>query len=468
MGAGAKRYPWADFRRFCLPLLQGRTTAALKVLFGCVLAFRFLYPFYHNPVRQLWSDPGRHWDDGASLLNPTFLSGLEAKTYQVWVYILRHLPGTGDDSMIALMTGLLCAAMAYFWYRALKEICSENAALALSILIGLHPSLTAIYGYFMIETFALTGTALTVWLTLRGLRLRTHSSYVLAVLAGLLTTFSKYMIMPLMALPFFCLFLEQKDKVRAAAWAAILFAALAIPATLHTLKGMNIFSLFGGSIILNTISHDSGYTGLSIDIYNAKGRWHYAWGSSSYNINPLDPLSQYTSYRAKGIYAVAPVNLDAGEAAWDKELAIAAAGHTLRANLLDLRDNFVYLFFGPSWPDADKDGEIYRRLNWHLRWLWAPCLFFVLCLAPFARMRREHMIFVLATCFMVALMLVQQIGTMEGRYRKPIEPFIILSVAFIASALIGRRDPHAVTMPEFMAGLTIKTAGIWRRGASEA
>ncbi len=283
--------------------------------------------------------------------------------------------------------------------------------------------------------------------------MKTLPSYNLAVVCWLVVGFSKQILLPVMAIALVYLFAQQAKKRQAMVWSIALFLAFAIPAGLHTLKGAYIFSPFGYSG-RELINHDSGHTVYELELYDQDGRrWNYHWSSASFYINPLAPLVNYTSYRDKTTpYRAAPINLNDGRKAWNEAIAAAAAQHSLADNIMDLKDNFIYLFFGPSWPDSDEHSKyLMRSLDFHIRWLWPLCLLTVLGLAPVSRMPPEKMLIVFVSFSMTLLLLFQQSGVMEGRYRKPIEPFLLLSTAFLLSSFYSKRNQAgAVSLVGFL------------------
>ena len=50
-----------------------RTEKSLQRLFASLLLLRLLYPFFDSPLDHLFSDPQRHWENGARLLHPSIL-----------------------------------------------------------------------------------------------------------------------------------------------------------------------------------------------------------------------------------------------------------------------------------------------------------------------------------------------------------------------------------------------------------
>src|ERR1700691_1783508 len=137
------RAPWCVFG-----------THELRWLFGPTLLLRLLYPFCSSPLERRFSDPARHWDNALHFLNPSVMGSGDPYLYQVWLFGLQQLAGHSVPTVL-LGCGVLCAAMPYGWYRALRELLPRPWALSGGVLIALVPSFLGIYAYFMNETLLL-------------------------------------------------------------------------------------------------------------------------------------------------------------------------------------------------------------------------------------------------------------------------------------------------------------------------
>src|SRR5271156_158555 len=110
----------------------------LQTAFGLLLLFRLLYPFFNSPLDHLFSDPLRHWENGANFLHPGIMGATDPRMFQLWIFALRRLAQDSAPTVL-LGCGLLCAAMPYGWYRALREVASRRRALVGAVLIGIIP-----------------------------------------------------------------------------------------------------------------------------------------------------------------------------------------------------------------------------------------------------------------------------------------------------------------------------------------
>ena len=84
------------------------------------------------------------------------------------------------------------------------------------------------------------------------------------------------------------------------------------------------------------------------------------------------------------------------------------------------------------------------HLEYWCRWMWAPLilLVFVLNVREFAN-RRFDLIPVATVVLTLAIML-QNVILIEGRYRKPVEPMLLLNLVWVLS----RKKPGSVSEAE--------------------
>ena len=162
---------------------SARTVKWLQSIFGLLLLGRLLYPFFNSPLDHLFSDPLRHWENGERFLHPGILGSIDPFLYQLWIYCLRQI-AQGSAAAVSLGCGILCAAMPYGWYRALRELQTRERALAGALVIGLIPESLGVYAYFMNETLLLTLMGFCFWMTLRSHRKGTLAAYTLAAAKG--------------------------------------------------------------------------------------------------------------------------------------------------------------------------------------------------------------------------------------------------------------------------------------------
>lgn len=402
----------------------------LKWLFGLSLFARFLLPFYMSPMLRLFSDPARHFENGQYFLAPHMMGGIDPKLYQLWLWFVRNA-SLQDPALIACFTGLLCAAMPYVWYRVARELFSKKTALMLGIFFALFPPFAVIYAFFMNETLLLVVTGLAIWLTLRAYRKQTLAAFTWAAFAWVLCATTRLSGVPMAAVFLGFLLWHQPHKKTCALVAGGFFGFAALLTGWHSYKAINVFSPFYFTP-LNEIYYYSDSKTFGLDMADGV---HYTWSMSSFFINPLDPLMEYHSYRSEAPVRV-PIDLKRGVKSWNEALAPLKANYNIEKMLYNMRDNIMYFSLGPPWPDSGKnDPNLLLRLNYHLRWLWAPIILLVLASAPFYRGRREQNIIIWGTTFFILCAFIQNVGVMEGRFRKPLEPLMVISTLFIIQRL---------------------------------
>lgn len=394
----------------------------MAVLFALALAFRFIYPFYANPMDSLFSDPLRHWlnGDGDKFWDPDLIGSMDPFLYQVWIYILR-LVSNDDRGIVALATGLLSAAMPFLWYRCARELMTKKAALAVGIVMAMIPSFFVIYGYFMNETLMLTMTPLAFWLTFRAFRKGGFPAFFWAALAWELCCYVRIVMLPVAFVCIFLLVVSQERKIRAFVSAMALFAVLSVPPALHSYKQLYYYAPFGSPYI-NMVYRQS-YTEI-LEIHTKTGAlWGFA--SPALYMNPLDPLIKWKSKRTGKVDIT--INPPDGRKTWLEALENHAVNPAM-SFADDVAEGIVIFMFGQSWPDTNV-GTFWGKANYHLRWAW-PVLIILLgvVMARSGRLPFKHAIMPGIFFLMLFLLMLQHSMPMEGRYRKPVEPLLVFSL----------------------------------------
>lgn len=415
--------------------------------FAVLLALRFCYvALVLGPTHSITNDWGRHWENGSTMLEaPTFMSGIDPKLFQLWIWLLYQL--TWDTGwLMDAISGLLCASMPYVWYRAARELTSPRMAVWLGIVIAAHPSFLLIYSFFMNETLLLPMLGLACWMTLKAHRTREVWDYKVAVLCWMLTIHARMTALPLMALSVGWLMYYQPSKLRSLLWAMMMGALVTAPAALQSYRVLKAPVPFQHSA-MNEIYYYSGSKVHTYLIKNAKNPGYYSWSSPSYYFNHFEPFGTFQSYRHIDL---PPLTIDFahGVADYENEVARLKALYTPYAQFNDLKENIIFLCLGTSWPDSSSDpnqGLFY--LAYHLRWTWLPLIFLIVVASPFVPLRPERSFIVILTLVLLAALCFQRFGIMEGRYRKPLEPLLLLSVAVLAPGLRQRQPLAGEVVP---------------------
>jgi hypothetical protein len=102
-----------------------------------------------------------------------------------------------------------------------------------------------------------------------------------------------------------------------------------------------------------------------------------------------------------------------------------------------IAENMLILSFSHSWPDSAKEGLPSRICLWE-RWIWFPIVLFTLFRSFLYLKRRKVAIVPVLSALMTLGMYASHGGIMEGRYRKPMEPLLMLSVFWLIEAKMSR------------------------------
>lgn len=400
----------------------------LLILAGSAL--RIVSCFQHNPLNYLFSDPKRHWLNGARLFAPDFMGASDPILYQIHMAVVRFM--TGDKAvLLAGACALLSILMPWTYYRAAREFgLDRTPALALWALIAITPSLIAIYHYFMMETLLLALVGLALWMTARHLRKGGTGAFLWMTLCWLLACLTKPTVVPLAALCLGWAWWKKSRRLTDALGAAALAAILIIPNALRTQHFLG-FPAPLGNPWLTKIQHRSGSK--TIHIHFGDGRWSFR--SPSCSLQPLEPLSSWAIRRARSDSHVT-ITIDPKNGAADWRNSYQDLSVDRKEWFAQLGENVLTFLFIASWPDNDVR-EWDGWLSNFSRWLWAPLIVFVFAcnIREFARRRFD--LLPVATMVFTMFLAFQNVATSEGRYRKPLEPLLLVNLIWAVAPRIG-------------------------------
>jgi hypothetical protein len=399
-----------------------RIEIVLQRLFGFTLLARLLYPFFNSPLDHIFSDPQRHWENAGAFLHPTIMGAQDPFLYQLWLYALRTL-SAGSAPTIMLGCGLLCAAMPYGWYRALRELVPRSRAYFGAILIGCLPESISIYAYFMNESLLIALTGFAFWLTLRANRKRTMPAFVLAAAVWLCAAFTRTVAVPMAAACILGLWLTQSGRVPKALVAMALASSLALAAGLHARTKLHFFAPLG-NLYFNEIYNRSGNRDIQVD-YGLDGR--YVFGSPSFYNPTFFPFSDWRTGR-RGTMSFS-IDLTQGRRDW-LEVARHAGEHRDLPRWRQRLEDLVYLFFAPPWPNSTESNLVGWLTLWS-RWIWAPVVGVVIWAAVSRRYLGAAWVIPLCGLGSMALLAAQSEGVMEGRFREPIDTILFAALFLI-------------------------------------
>ena len=407
---------------------SNRTDSLLKASFALMLCYRFLVPLFNNPLNHLASDPLRHWRNGQNLFNPSLMGSADPKAYQLYLWLVNLIAGQNHEA-VALITGLLCASMALVWYGVCTELFSPRKALVLGTIIGLTPSLTSIYTVFMNESLYLVLQGASFWLTLKACRTKNVYTAKLAILFWILASYTRIIALPFMLISVcYMLFTIRKNYLQIIVFNLGVFIAFAIPASFHSYNKLNIIAPLGYTTALNKFYYYSNARTIHIHI----DRGIAAFSSPSFYSNPFKPFFKFDYCRPNDIARIR-VRTANGSKDWDAAIANAKKTYSLDKHLCALREDLVFFLFGTAWPDSSMNIS-YSKLyyaNLTLRWLWLPLILLLLIRAPFIKRKPQELLVISCALACIFITIIQNTVPMEGRYRKPLEPLLLLTTAII-------------------------------------
>jgi hypothetical protein len=394
----------------------------LRWLFGSALLLRLLYPFFSSPLDRLFSDPARHWDNALHFLNPSVMGSGDPYLYQVWLFGLQQLAGHSVPTVL-LGCGVLCAAMPYGWYRALRELLPRPWALAGGVLMALVPSFLGIYAYFMNETLLLSLTGFAFWLTLRARRRPTVSTFVAACVLWVIVCFTRVVLSPIALMCLLWIALRPPRLWLKLLWGIVLFTAIAIPAGLHCRATLGFFAPFGNPYLAEIYRH-SGKKTIAIN-FGPRGR--YGFGTPSFYNPTFYPFSDWLTDRVGEVSIV--IDTTRGRASWIEEDRRVRAERSF-SKIRDFWENLLYLGFGQLWPANDRNTLLGALTVW-ARWLWPPIAIAVAVGVVGRRFVGREWLLPISGLLMLALLALQSGGIIEGRYRLPVDPIILAALVVL-------------------------------------
>lgn len=408
------------------------------IILACL--YRIAYVIERNPMDHIWSDPQRHWEQGSETLRTDPMTLTDPILYQFYIGTLAKAT-LGNKGLVAFYTILLSLLAPWVWYRFLRELLSSKV-LALSgwAILAWLPSWLSIYGYFMQETLMIPLLGASFWSTWRCHRKGTRNSFLLMCMFWLLAGLTRGVLIPLAALAVFLVWLLQDHKIKKAFLSIALLSFFLIPLSIRSYQQMHLISPHGIGK-LNGIYARSGNREINISYERQGAIWYYGFQSPSLGSQPFEPLSDWRTQR-QGLVKV-DIDIDEGYRDWQSESAKNSLD--LEKYLWITKENIIFLFFGHSWPDSNL-AYIPGKLNYWMRWLWAPfgavvmlgaCAYLIVLVRRRERYSRAQILKYSLLPMLIMLWFVFQallpLAVNEGRYRKPFEGMIIVQALFLMS-----------------------------------
>lgn len=404
------------------------------VLIVAASCFRIFIVFHHNPMDSLFGDMLRHWQNG--LLFPRGTA--DPIGYQLYIFTVQRVAGS-NRFLIALASSALSVFMPWTYYRAARAFGLEKApSLWVWVLIAWTPSLIVIYRFIMMETLLLVLEGAALWMTARYLRKGGTRPFLLFVFCWTLACLTKPTVLPLAAICFLWALWKQCPSWRQMTWGSALALVMLLPSSLRNYVQLGFVAPFGNPW-LTRIQLRCGAKRLDLDFYThavpAVG-YHPELAvhsgeaeSPSCSIRPLEPLSHWAMRRAWGDSKVR-IAVDSAYGQRDWKAAYERFTPDAAEWLAQWRENIILFFFAPSYPETSEP-EWDTYLEYLGRWLWAPLILLVFMGNARAFIcGRFDTIPVTVTLYTLGFAL-QNIVIMEGRYRKPVEPLLLLNVVWL-------------------------------------
>jgi hypothetical protein len=295
----------------------------------------------------------------------------------------------------------------------------------------------------MQETLMLPLFGAALWMTWRCRRKADTASFVLATGLWLSAGLTRGICIPLGAVAMTWVWFEQGRKLAKAAASVALLLVVLGPLSGRSWSLARMISPHGIGLLVQLYQR-SGAESISFEFTRRDGadRWVNVFTSPSVRHPPLAPLSNWQSRREGR--AEFKIDLDHGRRDWQVALDRLPPWNGSRALWLT-GDNLVHLFFGPSWPDTNRDRWI-GQLNYGSRWIWVP-LTLACALATALLWRRQQTR--LPAVLVLTWLIVQGLFPLsfnEGRYRKPFEGLLVAQCLLLASSTHrrpARADPSA-------------------------
>jgi hypothetical protein len=203
-------------------------------------------------------------------------------------------------------------------------------------------------------------------------------------------------------------------------------------ASLHAYKQLNIYYPFSYMSKLTAIYRASDARGISIHLTTKQNtRPVYTFYSPNTNPGLWAPfIENRTPYRRAGAHNI-HIDLRKGTVDWERELVKAKQLKRPFSVWQDWLENTGGAMAGLHWPERFKKNW-WDSLNIASQWYVLPLLPLLLIGLVKYRHRPKEYLFPVYTCLIVGILTLQTTGVAEGRYRKPMEPYLIASLVVVA------------------------------------
>jgi hypothetical protein len=432
--------------------LSYRLLVLLIVAASCLRVF---VCFQHNPMDYLFSDPLRHWHNGVNFPWGGYTGAGDPIGYQVYIAVLYRVTH-GNKILVALASSFLSVVMPWTYYRAARSFGMRKvASLAVWALIAWTPSLLAIYHYIMMETLLLLLQGLALWMTGRYLRKGGTAPLLLFVFCWAVACLTKPTVIPIAGVCLLWTFWKKRPSWRALAIGAVIGIVMLIPQAVRTKAKLGFYAPFGNPWLAKIIHRDGArltYFHYYANPYKEIGPKRQAldgemfFGSPSCGIQPLLPLSPWAIRRARvDSKAMVIIDFSAGERDWKS--AYESFNHDPSERMAQWRENIILFLFAPSWPES-AIGQWDGHLEYGARWMWAPLIVIVLLFNLLEFLQRRFDLIPIGVTVLTLVLMLQNEILMEGRYRKPVEPLLLLNLVWLVVSWRKRKQVNDIAATE--------------------
>jgi hypothetical protein len=418
-------------RNFLRHHLDPRQESLWRLLLACGVAFRFWNVLvYRNPMNLIFSDAARHVDNARHFLDPNPMGASNPFFYQFFLWAMFKLTHEAKPAM-GVVAAWLSILYPFCWYLFAAQVTKRRiTALRYASVISFLPTHVSMFSFFMNETLLYPLLGLAFWATSASIQKRSARWFILASFFWVLAVLTRSVVLPIGGLAMLWAWWRQQHKVVTAfAGVALVCIGFGIAAK-RAYPLLHRYTPFGDNTVV-AIYFVSAAHSYQVNYF---GKGTYGFASPSLYISPFEPFYMFKSARQGAVkFSVDPKK--------NGEDVKATLAHELELNRDKLPrmilENLLFLSFSHSWPDSGKENTPGRICLWE-RWIWFPLI--VISFARslvYVKRRGVAIVPVLAMLFTVCLY-ASQATIMEGRYRKPLEPLVMLAVFWLAEAKFAR------------------------------
>lgn len=406
---------------------------------------------YRNPSDAIFSDASRHWDNAKHFLDPGPMGCSNPYFYQLYLWLLQQVTHENKLAM-GIVTAALSVSYPVAWYLFAVNVMQRkvNALRAVTVL-SLLPTHVSMFTFFMNETVLGPVLGAALWATVKASRQRSGRWFLLAVTFWVIAILTRSIVLPIGMICLAWALWRQRpswagEGPAPSPWSRLRQALLRQRRrALLTLGAGAITAVGFGAAAQHAYKHLHRYTpfgdNINVAIYFASAahdyqvtyvkRATYFYSSPSLYVSPFDPFYRFKSAR-KGKFAF---ELDPEKKGADvQEIFKKQYRKNLSKMPRMVYENLVFLAFGHSWPDAGKD-NIVGRICLHERWIWLPITLYAFFKSlVYIKRRGPALVPILTVLFTLLLYVASLSAMMEGRYRKPLEPLLIVAVFWLIDA----------------------------------